>query len=123
MQIISDFKDSVTSIELSGHEIVTGCVDGFVRVHDLRLGRSLWGSEQREIIYESPPPLPHSTVANIGEMQCCLPHHFSLGSARCQVDQLGHPVTSASLSHDGRVLLASCISPPHRYILKCCHRL
>lgn len=36
IQIISGFKDSVTSVCCSDSEIITGCVDGCVRVHDLR---------------------------------------------------------------------------------------
>ena len=36
---MEDFKDSVTSISLSDHEILTGSVDGYIRVYDMRKGR------------------------------------------------------------------------------------
>jgi len=32
------FKDSVTSVVCTSHAVVTGCVDGSVRTHDLRAG-------------------------------------------------------------------------------------
>jgi mitogen-activated protein kinase organizer 1 len=35
---LGQFKDSVTSVACTGHEIITGCVDGGVRVHDIRTG-------------------------------------------------------------------------------------
>lgn len=39
IQIISDFKDSVSSLSISDCEIVSGCVDGVLRIHDLRVGK------------------------------------------------------------------------------------
>ncbi|DBA03625.1 TPA: hypothetical protein N0F65_006804 [Lagenidium giganteum] len=39
IQILDEFKDSVTSIAVSDHEIVAGCVDGIVRTFDLRIGK------------------------------------------------------------------------------------
>ena len=46
IQILADFKDSVTSVSASKQEIVTGCVDGHLRVHDLRTGQvSCCGAE------------------------------------------------------------------------------
>ena len=39
IQILGGFKDSVTSVDTSKQEIVTGSVDGHVRVHDLRTGQ------------------------------------------------------------------------------------
>ncbi|KXJ93047.1 WD40-repeat-containing domain protein [Microdochium bolleyi] len=39
VQILSDAKDSVTSVAVRGPEIVTGSVDGRVRSYDVRMGR------------------------------------------------------------------------------------
>ncbi|KAF1330213.1 Mitogen-activated protein kinase organizer, partial [Globisporangium splendens] len=38
IQVLDDFKDSVTSMVISDHEIIAGCVDGIVRTFDLRAG-------------------------------------------------------------------------------------
>ncbi|KZF20358.1 WD40 repeat-like protein [Xylona heveae TC161] len=38
IQILSEARDSVTSIVVSDYEIITGSVDGRVRVYDLRMG-------------------------------------------------------------------------------------
>ncbi|GAB9463835.1 hypothetical protein Gpo141_00001281 [Globisporangium polare] len=38
IQVLDDFKDSVTSMVVSDHEIIAGCVDGVVRTFDLRAG-------------------------------------------------------------------------------------
>ena len=35
---MSEFKDSVTSIDVSDHEILAGSADGQVRRYDLRAG-------------------------------------------------------------------------------------
>ncbi|KAG7380398.1 hypothetical protein PHYPSEUDO_007253 [Phytophthora pseudosyringae] len=39
IQILDDFTDSVTSMVLTDHEIIAGCVDGIVRTYDLRAGQ------------------------------------------------------------------------------------
>lgn len=39
IQILDDAKDSITCISVSGVEIVTGSVDGRVRIYDLRQGK------------------------------------------------------------------------------------
>ncbi|TMW63253.1 hypothetical protein Poli38472_002194 [Pythium oligandrum] len=39
IQTLDEFKDSVTSLVVSDHEIVAGCVDGVVRTFDLRAGK------------------------------------------------------------------------------------
>lgn len=38
IQIMQDAKDSITSVVISGTNVVTGCVDGYVRWYDLRMG-------------------------------------------------------------------------------------
>lgn len=38
IQVFEESKDSVSSLHVVGHEIVTGCVDGRMRLYDLRMG-------------------------------------------------------------------------------------
>ncbi|KAL8858607.1 MAG: hypothetical protein Q9178_004901 [Gyalolechia marmorata] len=38
IQVLEDSKDSVSSLDVLGHEIVTGSVDGKMRLYDLRMG-------------------------------------------------------------------------------------
>lgn len=38
IQVLDEAKDSVSSLHVLGHEIVTGSVDGRVRLYDLRMG-------------------------------------------------------------------------------------
>lgn len=38
IQVLEDSKDSVSSLHVLGHEIVTGSVDGKLRLYDLRMG-------------------------------------------------------------------------------------
>ena len=38
IQVLEEARDSVSSLHVVGHEIVIGCVDGRVRVYDLRMG-------------------------------------------------------------------------------------
>jgi mitogen-activated protein kinase organizer 1 len=39
IQALEEARDSVSSVDISGYEIVTGAVDGRVRVYDLRMGK------------------------------------------------------------------------------------
>ncbi|RQM15480.1 hypothetical protein DD237_005915 [Peronospora effusa] len=39
IQVLDDFRDSVTSMVVTDHEIIAGCVDGVVRTYDLRVGQ------------------------------------------------------------------------------------
>ncbi|KAG0054645.1 hypothetical protein BGZ83_010773 [Gryganskiella cystojenkinii] len=38
IQILEDFKDSVTSIEIKGSDLLAGSVDGSIRIYDIRMG-------------------------------------------------------------------------------------
>jgi mitogen-activated protein kinase organizer 1 len=37
-QTIANFKDSVSSMQIYDHEVLTGSVDGRIRLFDLRMG-------------------------------------------------------------------------------------
>ena len=38
IQVLEESKDSVSSLHVVGHEMVTGSVDGKMRLYDLRMG-------------------------------------------------------------------------------------
>ena len=38
IQIFEESRDSVSSLHVLGHEIAVGCVDGRIRLYDLRMG-------------------------------------------------------------------------------------
>ena len=38
IQVLDEARDSVSSLQVVGHEIVTGSVDGRMRIYDLRMG-------------------------------------------------------------------------------------
>lgn len=38
IQVLEEAKDSVSSLHVVGHEIVTGSVDERIRIYDLRMG-------------------------------------------------------------------------------------
>lgn len=54
IQILEESGDSVSSLDVLGHEIVTGSVDGTVRLYDLRMGKIYADVIGRK---SSPPPL------------------------------------------------------------------
>ncbi|CAG8483586.1 6804_t:CDS:2 [Cetraspora pellucida] len=41
IQILEEAKDSITSLQISQYEIVSGCTDGNIRTHDVRMGTLL----------------------------------------------------------------------------------
>ncbi|CAG8727929.1 18022_t:CDS:2, partial [Racocetra persica] len=41
IQILEEAKDSITSLQVSQYEIVSGCTDGNIRTHDIRMGTLL----------------------------------------------------------------------------------
>ncbi|KAK4228792.1 putative mitogen-activated protein kinase organizer 1 [Podospora fimiseda] len=41
IQVLSEAKDAITSLVSTGHEIMTGSVDGRIRTYDLRMGRCI----------------------------------------------------------------------------------
>ncbi|GAA5832762.1 hypothetical protein JCM11251_005753 [Rhodosporidiobolus azoricus] len=39
LQVLEEGRDSITSIQIHEHLVMTGCVDGYVRTYDLRMGQ------------------------------------------------------------------------------------
>lgn len=52
IQVFEESRDSVSSVHVSGHEIVTGSVDGKSRLYDLRKGMLLEDTIGR--MYQNP---------------------------------------------------------------------
>ena len=91
IQTLVGFRDSVTSVCAGPHEIIAGCVDGAVRVFDLRAG------------------LCHTDELGAGGSSG---GGGTAGGIRTDTRATGRvhrrAVTSVSLSNDGKCLLASC---------------
>eukprot|EP01083_Nonionella_stella_P030811 84404_1 len=49
IQVMGQFKDSVSSVAVSGHEIIVGSIDGCVRTYDLRMGKLMTDNMQSPI--------------------------------------------------------------------------
>ncbi|KAI4242899.1 MAG: hypothetical protein L6R40_003772 [Gallowayella cf. fulva] len=58
IQIFEDSKDSVSSLHVLGHEIVTGSVDGKMRLYDLRMGMIYVDTIGRKMIPQSSSTCP-----------------------------------------------------------------
>ena len=58
--MIGGFKDSVSHVQVNGPEILTACVDGCVRIHDVRLGK----------LFEFPLDTPCTSVALSCDQKC-----------------------------------------------------
>lgn len=50
LQILDDSQDSVTAVQINGHVILVGSVDGHVRIYDLRMGKLIVDNIQEPII-------------------------------------------------------------------------
>ena len=66
IQVLGDAKDSVTSVVVQGHDIITGSVDGRLRCYDLRKGMlnvDLIG--RRSFSYHEGFPLDRSGIQHL----------------------------------------------------------
>lgn len=86
IQVLEEAKDSITSLAIRSHLIVTGSVDGHVRTYDVRQG------EMRIDLFDRRSPL--SSIS---------------GSLSAESDAGTEPVTSVTLSADAAVLLVSTL--------------
>lgn len=39
LQVLDEARDSITSVLIRDHLVITGCVDGYARTYDLRMGQ------------------------------------------------------------------------------------
>ena len=77
IQVLEEAGDSVSSLHVVGHEIVTGSVDGKMRVYDLRMGMIFV-----DVIGRMSVP----AVGNLGSLieGACRTHHVCPANARWQ---------------------------------------
>jgi mitogen-activated protein kinase organizer 1 len=97
-QIMQEAKDSVSSVQVTDHEILTGSLDGQIRRYDIRNGEMI-ADEMARKFSVSLQKLCCSTNNEI-----CL---FSLD-----------PITSVWFTRDGQGLLVSCLDSTLRLIDK-----
>ncbi|KAL8577418.1 hypothetical protein ACOMHN_021598 [Nucella lapillus] len=94
-QILDEASDSVISLQVSDHEILTGSADGKLRRYDLRVGRlfvDCIGKGGRDIL----------TGSADGKLR-----HYDLRVGRLFVDCIGKAVTSVTFTRDGQCSLVS----------------
>lgn len=92
IQVLEDARDSVSSLHVVGHEIVTGSVDGRMRVYDLRMGMLF--------------------VDVIGRMYSLFLSFTSL------MEMLADPITSVQQTRDGNAVLVSTLDSTIRLMDK-----
>ena len=106
LQILTGAADSVTSVDLSAHEIIVGSVDGTVLTYDLRKG-----SLVRDSIG---PPVAHVAVS--GDGNCLLVS--TLDSALRLLDRSSGQVLCEYHGHTNESFkLTSCLSPDDAWVL------
>jgi mitogen-activated protein kinase organizer 1 len=102
IQVLEDAKDSVSSLHVVGHEIVTGSVDGRMRIYDLRMGMVFVDVIGRMSTYLSPP--------------CYDPcHHRLLTNGACVHTE---PITSVTQTRDANAVLVSTLDSTIRLMDK-----
>ncbi|KAG8197012.1 hypothetical protein JTE90_004284 [Oedothorax gibbosus] len=99
IQIIRDAKDSVTSISVSDHEILTGSLDGCIRRYDLRKGQ----------LYQDSLGCSINCVTFTKDDQCVLAS--CLDNTLRLVDKDGGEVLSEYVGHKNeRYRIESCLN-------------
>ena len=75
IQVFEEARDSVSSLHVVGHEIVTGSVDGRMRVYDLRMGMVFMDVIGRTYLW---------TLGSPGSLMeaACRTHHIYPANAR-----------------------------------------
>jgi len=106
IQIIDDAKDSISSLQLSDAEIVTGSVDGYVRTYDIRQGQL-----KEDCIGE-----PVTCVNLTGDNQCILTS--TLDNCIRLVDKDTGSVLNKFEGHVNKEYkLDSCVSTSDAYVV------
>ena len=79
IQVLDEARDSVTTLQVVGHEIVTGSVDGRMRVYDLRMGM---------IFVDVIGRMSFIALVSSGSLMegTCRTYHICPGNARWQCD-------------------------------------
>ncbi|TYZ58564.1 hypothetical protein PybrP1_007282 [[Pythium] brassicae (nom. inval.)] len=99
IQVLDDFKDSVTAMVVSDHEIIAGSVDGVVRTFDLRAGKLLREHVEEPVVSVALSPDARFLLAG------CLD-----GSLRLLDKRDGHECHSYRGHRMGAYRIESCFS-------------
>jgi len=106
IQIISDFKDSVSSIDISEYEILAGCVDGSVRTYDLRTGQC-----HCDMIGK-----PITSICLSHDNRCILTS--ILGGSIALIDKMNGQIISSYFGHiNQEYSLQSCLNYNDEFII------
>ena len=106
LQIIDDAKDSVSKIQVSDHEILTGSVDGYVRIYDIRKG----------LLKEDCIGEPVTSVTYSSDGQCVLAS--TLDSSIRLIDKDTGSVLNKFTGHVNKEYkIDSCVSLCDMYVL------
>lgn len=112
IQIFDEAKDSVSSLDVSGHEIAAGSVDGRVRLYDLRMGMMYV-----DVIGRMSSTLHNSPLA----MAPFQGHGLASTSSKLEIPPLTYclePVTSVQQTRDSNALLVSTLDSTIRLLDK-----
>ncbi|KAJ0408528.1 hypothetical protein P43SY_006458 [Pythium insidiosum] len=114
IQVLDEFKDSVTSLVVTGHEIIAGCVDGTVRTFDLRAGAVYRDHIEEPVVSIARSPDGSQLLASAldgslrlidrksgSELKSYRGHHVDAYKIDCAFSNDGAHVLSGS--EDGRV--------------------
>ncbi|RIB22710.1 WD40-repeat-containing domain protein [Gigaspora rosea] len=106
IQILEEAKDSITSLQISQYEIVSGCTDGNIRTHDIRMGTLLTDL----ISY----PVTSVTVSN--DFNCILTS--SLDSVIRLMDRENGGMLNSFKGHNNSSYkIHSCLSRDDAYVI------
>lgn len=119
IQELEESGDSVSSLDVLGHEIVTGSVDGIMRLYDLRMGKiyaDVLGRKKK-----TPPnpktPCPKPTIFFFPFF--FLPHSLPPESSPLTpFPRALEPITSIHQTRDGNAVLASTLDSTIRLMDK-----
>ncbi|KAJ3223925.1 Eukaryotic translation initiation factor 5A [Clydaea vesicula] len=106
IQIISDSKDDVSSVDLSDTEILAGSIDNFVRIYDLRQGKMI----------EDNLGHPVTSATFSGDGQCVLAS--TLDSTIQLLDKESGEVLNSYSGHiNGSYKISSCLNSADSHVI------
>ncbi len=106
IQSLQDSKDTVTSIDVYGHEIVAGGMDGHTRVYDIRMGKCIVDSWDQSITF----------CKFILHSKCILA--ATLNHQMAVMDKLDSEILIRYKGHSNdKYKLRGCLSPLDKFVL------
>ncbi|KAF9161158.1 WD repeat-containing protein 83, partial [Actinomortierella ambigua] len=106
IQVLEEAKDSVTSISISGSDVLAGCVDGTIRIYDIRMGTLV-----TDHIFE-----PITSVCFSADGNCVLAS--SLDNTIRLMDRSNGRLLNAYKGHrNDQYKIRSCLSNSDAYVI------